>query len=104
MGIAVHGDGIGGAPDQVGRDPGAKVVVTGSGVPEDIPEVIWSMGMAPGAPVMVLGGRRVEVPVEVPGEVPGVGLDTPELRELLAGLGLGLRGLELEEGFCLPAK
>lgn len=92
-------------------------MVAGSGVPEGIPEVISSMGMAPGAPVMVLGGRLVEVPVEVPGEVPGevagevagVGLETLELSELLKeleelGLGVGLTELEPEVGFCLSAR
>lgn len=85
--------------------------MAGSGVPVDIPEVIWSMGTAPGAPVMVLGGRWVvDVPV-----VPGVGVGAlgPELTELLGeldglGLGEGLEelelGLELELGFCLSAR
>lgn len=80
------------------------MVVAGSGVPEDIPEVMWSMGTAPGAPVMVLGGRLVDVPV-----VPEVGVEElgPELLGELDGLELG-EGLEeleleLELGFCLSA-
>lgn len=81
------------------------MVVAGSGVPEDIPEVIWSMGTAPGAPVMVLGGRLVEVPV-----LPEVGVEAlgPELLGELDGLeleeGLGELELELEVGFCLSAR
>ena len=52
------------------------------GVSEDIPEVTWFMGMAPGAPVIVLGGGW--------DVVAGVGLGVPELGELREGLtGLG---------------
>jgi hypothetical protein len=74
-------------------------------VPEDIPEVRLSIGMAPGAPVMVLGGwvlvpedgletlepTEVGVPVL---EVPGSGelelTEVDELREELTVLGFCL--------------
>ena len=66
---------------------------------EGIPEVTWSMGMAPGAPVMVLGG--------VWDIVAGVGLEILELteldelgEELTEGLTEELTGL----GSCLPAR
>ena len=71
------------------------MVLGGIGVPEDIPEVTWSMGIAPGAPVMVLGGVWEVVPrvgiemldvLEVLG-VPEL-MELDELREeLLTGLG-----------------
>lgn len=66
-----------------------------SGVPEDIPEVIWLMGTAPGAPVIVLGGVW-----EV---VPRVGVETLGMTELDV-----LDELREEPaarlGFCLPAR
>jgi hypothetical protein len=66
-------------------------VVGRTGVPEDIPEVIWFIGIAPGAPVMVLGGVW-----EV---VTGIGVETLELTELD---GMGEEPTEL--GFCLSAR
>lgn len=77
-------------------------MVTGSGVGEGIPDVIWSIGTAPGAPVIVLGGRLVDVPVDVT----GAGLVVLELTELLSELelGVGLTELELEVGFCLSTR
>lgn len=68
------------------------MVVGRNGVPEGIPEVTWSIGMAPGAPVIVLGGVGVVVVL------------------MVLGLGLG-PGLELvvelevvPVGFCLSAR
>lgn len=49
-------------------------------MPEDIPEVIWFMGRAPGPPVIVLGGIW-EVVVGIGLETTGV-LEVPELREV----------------------
>lgn len=52
-------------------------------MPEDIPEVIWLMGIAPGPPVIVLGGVWEVVVGDglEATEEPGV-LEVPELREL----------------------
>jgi len=63
-------------------------------VSEGIPDVSWSMGIAPGAPVMVLGGVWVVVV--------GVGLEILEILELteLDELREELTGL----GFCLSAR
>lgn len=67
------------------------------GVPEDIPEVTCSRGMAPGAPVMVLGGWEVIVA--------GIELEIPEILGLTGMTGLteldGLRGGILGLVTCL---
>jgi hypothetical protein len=79
------------------------VVVTGSGEGVGIPEVMLSMGIAPGPPVIVLGGRLVVVVPEVGTEA----LEMEELRGLLLSevceVEVGL-GSELEVGFCLSTK
>lgn len=53
------------------------MVLGRTGVPEDIPEVIWFMGMAPGAPLIVLGG----IWVVVIGVGVGVGVLGPRVLE-----------------------
>ena len=73
--------------------------MTGSGEGVGIPEEMLSMGIAPGAPVMVLGGRLVVV-------VPGV--RTEELRGLLLSgvceVEVGVWSEPVELGFCLSTK
>lgn len=82
------------------------------GVPVDIPEVSESMGIAPGPPVIVLGGRVVVLLIPwdgtgVPGLTPGVlaGLGVVLVVVLvLVGVATEIEGLgtELEGlGFCL---
>lgn len=90
------------------------MVEGGTGVPEDIPEVSWSIGIAPGPPVIVLGGC-----VLVDDGLTTLGLT--ELAELTELGGLGalteLEGVteltELDEvseelagglGFCLSTR
>lgn len=78
------------------------MVVGRIGVPVDIPEVIWLMGMALGSPVMVLGGVWVLVPEDGVGVLELTELDEPPREELweLDELGEGLA----EVGFCLSTR
>lgn len=67
------------------------MVVGRTGVSEGIPEVRWSIGIAPGPPVMVLGGLvEVEVVVGV-----GVVVGVVGVVEVPGGL---------EVGFCLSTR